>query len=107
MKGKQHREASAAVKAWCEDQGLELIAAPRHVHPRSYVVGHAAPLCLVVAQCWADSEPQTREFDKENPLRTIHTFDDGLRAGDWCVTAYVVHGGIGEPVAVPLAGGKP
>lgn len=88
-----------AVKKWCRAQKLKVIGELRHVHPRAYVVGYAGPRCLVVAAPWTDSEPQCREFDKDNPLTTVHTFDDTLKPGDWCATAYVCHGGDGETVA--------
>lgn len=81
---------------------MELKGAPSHVHPRSYVVGYAAPLCLVVAECWADSESQMQDFNQKYPLRTVHKFDHSLKAGDWCITAYVSTAGCGEPVAIPL-----
>lgn len=102
MTTKLQREASAAVEVWCKKNRLKLIAKPRHIHPRAYVIGHAAPRCLIVAYCWADSEPHLRDFDRDNPLKTIHTFDSKLKAGDWCITAYVCTDGRQENVAIPL-----
>ena len=101
MTTKQQREATAAVKTWCKKNRIKLFGV-RHVYPRSYVVGRTAPLCLVVAVCWADSEPQAMEFARRHPLATIHTFDPSLKAGDWCITAYITTSGRGEPVAVPI-----
>lgn len=79
MTTKLRREASAAVVAWCKKNEIKLTKKPRHVHPRSYVVGHAAPRCLIVAWCWADSEKHLQDFDRANPLGTVHTFDEKLR----------------------------
>jgi hypothetical protein len=39
-------------------------------------------------------------FKKANPFTTLHTFDPTLKAGDWCSTAYVCHGGVQETVAI-------
>jgi hypothetical protein len=102
MTTKQQREAVAAVKAWCKKNKVKLVGGVRHVYPRSYVVGHAAPLCLIVAECWADSEPQVFEFNRKHPLATIYRFDPSLKAGDWCITAYITTAGTGERVAVPI-----
>lgn len=99
---KLKREASAAVKAWAESKGLKLISKPRHVYPRAFVVGYAAPLCLIVSVPWQDAEPQCRDFDRRNPLKTIHTFDASLKAGDWCAVAYVCASGRQECIAVPF-----
>lgn len=102
MTTKQQREATAAVKAWCKKNQIKLFGEVRHVYPRSYVVGRTAPLCLVVAECWADSEPQVMEFNRHHPLATIYNFDPSLKAGDWCITAYITTSGTGERVAVPI-----
>ena len=69
-------------------------------YPRAYVVGRAAPLCLVVTRPWQDAEPQCQEFDRKHPLSVLHTFDPALDAGMWCATAYVVRAGCSETVAV-------
>ena len=98
----QKERAVKAIKKWCRAHKLKLVSEPRHVHPVAYVIGYAAPKCLVVAVPWIDSEPQCRDFDKQNPLTTIHTFDDSLRPGDWCYTAYVCHSGMQEHVAIPV-----
>lgn len=79
------------------------ITSVRHIYPRAYVLGRAAPMCLLVACPQQDAEPQLkrlkelREFDGST---TIHTFDDSLKAGDWCSVAYVTSPGIGESIAV-------
>lgn len=91
--------AKAAVAAWCAKNGMPAKQI-RHIYPRAYVVGRAAPLCLVVTRPWQDAEPQCREFDRKHPLAVLHTFDPALDAGMWCVTAYVVTAGSGETVAV-------
>jgi hypothetical protein len=100
MDKKLNEKTTKAVKKWCRKKKLKVTGEPRHIHPRAYVIGHAAPRCLVVAVPWPDSEPQCRESDKANPLTTLHTFDDTLKAGDWCATAYVCHGDVQETVAI-------
>lgn len=102
MTTKLHKETVQAVILWCKKNKITLSEKPRHVHPRAYVLGYAAPSCLIVASCWADSEPQTREFDKKYPLTTVRTFDPSLKAGDWCITAYVTTVGRSEHVAIQL-----
>jgi hypothetical protein len=100
---KLQRECANAVTAWCEGQGRNwrLTSRPRHVHPRAYVVGYAAPLAIVVAQPWMDSEPQVRDYTRRNPLTIVRNFDRSLKAGDWCITAYVCRDGSQETVAIP------
>lgn len=95
------KAATDAVRAWCKKNGTPAKSI-RHIHPRAYVIGKPAPLCLVVAMPWQDSEPQCQASNKRNPLDIIHTFDHSLDAGDWCATAYVVRDGIQETVAVPI-----
>ena len=102
MTTKLHKEAVAAVEAWCRKKKWKLIQKPRHVHPQAYVVGYAASKCLIVSKCWADSEPQMKEWDKKYPLEIVHEFDDSLRPGDWCTVAYVSTVGFGQPVAIHL-----
>ncbi len=102
MATKLNERAANAIKKWCQAKKLKLIRPPNHIHPRAYVIGKAAPGCLVVAAPWVDSEPQCQEFDKANPLTTIHRFDASLKAGDWCTTAYVCHGGTQETIAIPV-----
>ncbi len=106
MTTKLEKESLLAVQDWCKKQKMELVAKPRHVHPRSYVVGLAAPLCLIVTRCWADSEPQAKAWNKNYPLQIVHNFDKSLKAGDWCITAYVSTQTSGEPVAIPIKGQK-
>jgi hypothetical protein len=102
MTTKLQRESALAVEAWCKKQKLNLVSKPRHIQPRAYVVGHAASACLIVARCWTDSEPQTKDFNKQYPLQIVHRFDDSLKAGDWCITAYISTIGSGETVAIPI-----
>jgi len=75
---------------------------PRHIHPRAFVVGYAAPSCLVVARPWVDSEAQLHDWNRQYPLTTIRLFDQSLKPGDWCTTAYVSTRGSGESVAIPV-----
>ena len=102
MSTKLEKESVLAIQDWCKKQKMKLISKPRHVHPRAYVVGHAASSCLIVARCWAYSEPQKKEWDKKYPLQVVRKFDDSLKAGDWCITAYVSTTGSGEPVAISI-----
>jgi hypothetical protein len=106
MTTKLQREASAAVEAWCKFNKIKLIRKPSHVHPRSYVVGLAAPACMIVAECWADSEPQMKDFNRKHPLRTVHRFERSLKPGDWCITAYVCTDNWQECVAIKIGGGE-
>ena len=94
--------ASAAVLRWCKARELRLTEKPTHIHARAYVVGRAAPSCLIVAVPWVDSAPQCQKFNRENPLGLVYQFDESLQAGDWCTTAYIVHAGGGESVAIPV-----
>jgi len=102
MTTKLEKRASAAIEAWCKDRKIKLLNPPRHVHPRAYVVGYAAPQCLIIANPWVDSEPQCRGFDRENPLVVVRTFDIALEAGDWCTCGYVCRDGIQEQIAIPV-----
>ena len=101
MRSKLMNTATKAIHNWCRESGkpAEQI---RHVHPRAYVIGRTAPLCLIVAEPWVDSEPQCQEFDRLHPLATVHLFDTSLDAGMWCTTGYVVRNGCGEIVAIPV-----
>lgn len=102
MTTKLHKEAVAAVEAWCKEKKWKLISKPRHVHPQAYVIGYAASKCLVISKCWADSEPQMKDWDKQYPLGLLHEFDASLRPGDWCIVAYVSTVGFGQSVAIPI-----
>lgn len=100
MENKLNTKVVKAIKKWCRAQKLKLTTEPCHIHPRAYVIGYSAPQRLIVAVPWTDSEPQCRNLDRENPLATIHTFDETLKPGDWCSTAYVCHGGVYQTVAI-------
>ena len=102
MSTKLEKESLLAIQQWCKKQKMELIKKPRHLHSRSYVVGYAAPYCLIVSNCWADSEPQTKDWNKKYPLEIIRRFDESLKAGDWCITAYVSTIHSSEFVAIPI-----
>lgn len=101
MASKLKLAAATAVREWCSKNGTPA-SLVRHVHPRAYVVGKAAPRCLIVSRPWQDSEPHLQDFDRKHPLDVLHTFDASLDAGMWCATAYVVRGGVQETVAVPF-----
>ncbi len=97
------KKVATAVRKWCAKNGrIVARSGVRHVHPRAFVVGYAAPQCLVVAYPWLDSEPQVRDFDKNNPLGLVRCFDKSLKPGDWCSMAYVVSARGGETVAIPV-----
>jgi hypothetical protein len=100
MNKKLKENTSKAIKKWCSTKNIKVIGKLNHIHPRAYVIGYAAPRCLVVAVPWVDSEPQCQEFDRANPLVTVRKFDDTLKPGDWCMTAYVRHGDEQETVAI-------
>jgi hypothetical protein len=102
MATKQYLEAVKAVEAWCKKRKINLIRKPRHVHPRAHVVGHTAPGCLIISKCWVDSEPHTQEWDKKYPCASVNLFDDSLKAGDWCITAYISTFSYGQTVAIPI-----
>ena len=102
MTTKLNKEAVVALEAWCKAQKMKLIGKPRHVHPRCYVVGYAAPACLIVARNWTDAEPHQKEWEKQYPLHIVRKFDTSLKAGDWCIVGYVSTFGIGEPVAIQI-----
>ena len=96
---KHEFEARQLIGKWLAKNKIKLVRKMRHVHPRCYVVGHAAPLCLIVASPWMDSEPQCKAFNAPNPLNMVHTFDKNLKAGDWCAVAYISVSGRSEHVA--------
>lgn len=102
MATKQYLEAVKAVEAWCKKHKIKLISKPRHVHPRAYVVGHAASACLIISKCWTESEPHLQAWDKRYPLGIVNQFDNSLKPGDWCITAYISTAGSGQPVAIPI-----
>lgn len=74
----------------------------RHIYSMSYVIGYAAPGCIVVSNCWCQSEPQNQDFTRTSPLDVIRTFDNSLKPGDWCISAYVIYETMTDTVAVPI-----
>jgi len=104
MTTKRHRQAVAAIQAWCKKRkNLKLTQKPRHIHPRAYVLGYASSKCLIVSTCWTDSEPHLREHTKQYPLSVINEFDESLKAGDWCIVGYGVFESRGSwSVAIPI-----
>ncbi len=96
---RQEFEARQLIGNWLAKQKISPKGKLRHVHPRCYVV-HAASRVLIVARPWMDSEPQLQDFNRANPLDVVHTYDDSLKPGDWCATAYVITVNASEIVAV-------
>jgi hypothetical protein len=93
-------EARQIIGQWLSKHKIKPVGKLRHVHPRCYVIGYAAPGALIVAHPWMDSEQQTQAFDMKNPLTVVRRFDASLKPGDWCATAYVSTATYGEQVAV-------
>jgi hypothetical protein len=99
----RQKAAKTAVLAWCAKYRKEWrVCSVSHVYPVAFVIGYAAPLCLVVSRPWTEAEPHMAEFCRDNPLDTVREFDSSLRAGDWCAVAYVSTESRGTLVAVPL-----
>ncbi len=98
------QKAEALIKAWCKNEGIKLTGKLRHVYPRAYVIGRAAPRCLVYATPWMDAEPQIQSMRTaliaKSGLGTANVFDELLNSGDWCAVAYVITAGWSAPVAV-------
>lgn len=92
-------EARQLIGNWLAKKKIKPVVM-RHVYPRCYVIGYAAPMALIVTRPWVDSEPHMSSFNKENPLEVVRCFDETLRPGDWCATAYVSTESSGQPVAV-------
>jgi hypothetical protein len=99
MKANHVTLATRTIRAWVKAHNTPRFTL-RHVFPLAYVIGYAAPRCLVVAVPWFDSEPQCADFDRAHPLKTLRRFEDTLRPGDWCHVAYVAVKSGGESVAV-------
>ncbi len=98
---KQEKEARTLIENWLKKQNIAIIKPLRHVYPRAYVVGHAASACLVIARPWVDAEDHLKSAVKlSRGLDTIHNFDDKLKAGMWCASAYICREDVQETVAV-------
>ena len=97
---KQEFEARQLIGNWLAKNKIKPTHKLRHVHPRCYVVGYAAPMCLIVAAPWIDSESNLKDFDKRNPMTMVYKFDQNLKTGDWCAIAYYCADGIQETCAV-------
>jgi len=102
MQDKHKEKVAKKIKAWLKKNRKITATSVRHIHAMAYVVGYAAPSCLVVARCWVESEKHLREFDKKSPLENVHVFDDSLNAGDWCSVAYYTTVTSGQTVAIPI-----
>ena len=96
------REAKNEIRRWYAKTVGKPIINISHLSRQGYVVGHAASGCLIVARCWTESEPQMKEWTRKYPLDIIRLFDESLKAGDWCITAYVRREGCGELIAIPI-----
>ncbi len=110
---KATRDAIAAVRAWCDAKGIKLTSRPSHVFPRAYVVkvshwtnvsGRRVP-CLKIACPIIDAEPHMQRHDNHRPFTRVDgpDVDKSLKAGDWCVCAYICEVGNQRNVAVPLS----
>jgi hypothetical protein len=96
------KKAREKILKWCRKRGMRPVRGVRHVYPVAYVVGYAAERALIVARPWIYAEPHMRERDEMFPFDIIHTFDDALMPGQWCMTAYVSTATSGETVAIPV-----
>lgn len=96
------KEIKTAILNWCVKNDIREISRISHLSSHCFVVGYAAPRCLIVANPWMDSEPQVALFDKENPFTLVRQFDKSLRANDWCITAYVCSLSGQENIAIPI-----
>lgn len=91
------------LREWLDKHEPRPIQCIRHIHKHAYVVGYAAPQCLVVSLCWTEAEPQMKDFERACPLDIINRFDKELQAGDWCITGYVsFKKGGGEKIAIKI-----
>lgn len=95
------QKAKAVVTAWlAKNRKQWKVLSISHVYPCCYVIGYAAPLRLVVARPWMDSEPHMATFDMNSPIETSNDFETSLKPGDWCISAYVMAKGRGTVVFV-------
>lgn len=109
---KATKDAIEAVRVWCQKRGLVLIARPNHVFPRAYIVkkGHWKNIgggdvpSLRIATPGIDAEPQMKKYGVHHPYTRVdgRDVDNSLKAGDWCICAYICERGHQRNVAVPL-----
>lgn len=69
-----------------------------HIRPRCYCVGKPAKHCAVLAVPDSDSEPQVLDQKTilvQNPSASY------VESGEWCISAYVMRPGNGQPVVLP------
>lgn len=105
-RNKEHRRAKKAIFDWHERHHRRGAACRvTNVHPRAYVIGYAAPGCIIVAIPWMDSSRLLREFTRDNPLKQVHLFDDRIEAGDWVYYGYVRTDQYGQLCAVKITEG--
>ena len=96
------KQIKEKIISWCKKNEIKEreIKKILHIHLHCYVVGFAAPMCLVVASPWIENAKHLKRFDKENPLNTINKFDDSLKPGGWCITAFICTQYRSFPVAI-------
>jgi hypothetical protein len=102
MQDKKNERIKRKMRAFLKKELQIKNAELRHIHTMGYVVGYAAPSCLIVYVCWAEAEEQCKDFEKKNPLQTVRVFDKSLKAGDWCSYAYFSDGSRGEQMVIPI-----
>jgi len=96
------KQIKEKIIALCDKNGIPKkdIKQILHIHLHCYVIGYAAPNCIIVATPWIESQDHLKEFDRKNPLNTINEFDKTLKPGDWCVTAYIATEAFGQHIAI-------
>jgi hypothetical protein len=96
------KQIKERIISWCKKNEIKEkeIKKILHIHLHCFVVGFAAPACLVVARPWVESAEHLKRFDKENPLNTVNNFDNSLRPGDWCITAFICTQYRSFPIAI-------
>ena len=101
-KSNLEKRAEAALRYYVKNVLKEKVESVRHVHPRCHVLGYAAPRCLIVHAPWQDSEAHLQDWDRQYPLKPVHTFEEGIEPGDCVAVGYVVVRGCQENIAVKM-----
>jgi len=96
---KLQKATKEAMQKWFSKQGHEIVGRIRHIYPRAYIIAKPAPLCIVVMTPYQDAEKHMRN-KKYRSATIIHSFEEGLEAGDWCSLAYVSRKGISQSYAI-------
>lgn len=96
------KQVKEKIIAWCDKNGIPKkdIKQILHIHLHCYVIGYAAPNCIIVAIPWIESKEYLQEFQRGNPLNKINEFDKTLKPGDWCVAAYAAGKDSGANIAI-------